>query len=436
MRFLLPLLFLSTSALFAQPAPEWFTYPGSPVAGRFEDIFFVNDTTGWAACSDGQVYRTLDGGKDWDLQLNEWDYFRSIEFFDDQVGFAGSLYGKLFKTMNGGEDWYEITDSLPEEFPGICGMSVADDTTIYACGIWSSPGYIFKSTDRGHTWEYIDMSMWADGLVDLKFTDAHHGFATGKSSHAPNQGVVLYTDDGGDTWTEKLEGGLPNEFVWKIQLIDAVHAVGSLEDLSGTHDSRMIVSNDGGMNWEIKTVSEDYYNVEMCGFINPDTGWVGGWFDGSFETFDGGDTWHENDFGNNLNRFFKLNDNLAYASGSTIYIYSDTAYVAPVDTTTDTTIIDTTTTAIIDFTETANRILDISPNPSTDFITIQYQIDRYTTIDLSIYDMQGYIRKTIYHGNIRKGTYTESWKHDLPPGEYVVSMHCNEGLRWKRFVVQ
>ncbi|HRF78063.1 MAG TPA: hypothetical protein PLB46_15905, partial [Chitinophagales bacterium] len=152
--YLLIVLALCSNILLAQSNPSWFTYDGTPTAGRFDDIFFINDSTGWAVSSDGEIYKTVNAGKNWVLKLGESTYFRSVEFFDENVGFAGSLFGELYKTVDGGDSWEDIGDLLPHVFTGICGLSVADDTSIYACGIWSGCAYIFKWTDRGETWSY------------------------------------------------------------------------------------------------------------------------------------------------------------------------------------------------------------------------------------------------------------------------------------------
>ncbi|MBC8172862.1 MAG: T9SS type A sorting domain-containing protein [Chitinophagales bacterium] len=431
--FLLCILAISSFCGFTQPVPEWFTYPDSPTSGRFDDIFFVNDSVGWTVNGDGEIYKTVNAGKYWDLQLSTGDYFRAVEFFDENVGFAGSLFNKLYKTMDGGENWYDISDSLEIPFSGICGLSVADDSTIYACGIWYSPAYIFKSTDRGHTWEFINMNAYAYSLVDMKFTDKDHGFATGQSDDLDEGGVILYTADGGETWEVKTITDHPNDYVWKIQLLeDSITMFGAVANVSGGFSTRFLKSPDAGDTWEIKLVDDDYYYVEMCGFMNADTGWTGSYE--CLETFDGGETWHENTFGYNFNRFFKVNENLAFASASTIHVYADTNYVAPPDTIIDTTIIDTT--VFINNMFPAHAIIDIAPNPANDFVSVKYTIDKYTTIDLSVFDISGHLLHRIYHGLIQQGAYSQTWDHDLPSGEYVICLHSNEGLLWKKFIVQ
>jgi len=423
------LILFSFTQTFAQPAPEWFNYPGTPTAGRFDDIFFINDSTGWAVSSDGEIFKTINTGENWILKHTSPDYFRSVEFFDENVGFAGSLYGRLYKTEDGGENWEDISALIPVSFDGICGMSAADDTTIYICGVWSNPAYIFKSSDRGETWEFINMSSYAYSLVDIKFTDAEHGFVSGQSTNLDEGGIILYTENGGTDWEVKKLTGHPNDYVWKIQLLDSLNAFGAVADVAGGFETRFLKSVDAGMNWEVKTVSATYHYVEMCGFINADTGWTGSY--DVMETFDGGETWHINNFGYNMNRFFRLNNNLAFSSGESIYVYRDTSYVAPIDTTEE----DTTEVLIQNIFDPIHALFNITPNPSKNFITVKYTIDRNTTIDLNIFDMQGHLIHRLYHGKINADTYTQNWVHQLQAGEYIITLHSNEGLLWEKFVV-
>ena len=419
--YLILFCFSLTVTAFSQQNPDWLIYDGTPTAGRFDDIFFINDTTGWAVSSDGEIYKTMNAGVTWQLKFIESTYFRSVEFFDTEVGFAGTLFGNLYKTEDGGDTWNDIGDLLPHVFTGICGLSVADDSTIYACGIWSSPAYIFKSTNRGETWTYTDMSEQAYSLVDIKFTDKNQGFATGQAADLTQGGIILYTTDGGANWTEKITTGHPNDYVWKIQLLDGLHAFGAIADVTGTGTTRFLKSIDNGDSWEVKLIDETFTYIEMIGFANPDTGWTGSY--DILETTDGGESWHPADWGYNINRFFQVNTNLNFASGASIYVYTDTSYV-PVD----------TTTAINNLNQ-HHAILSINPNPATTTLQIELEISNLTTVDFSIFDMKGIKQIEINHGIVQPGKYNISQPINLTPGEYILCLHSNEGLRWKRFTV-
>jgi photosystem II stability/assembly factor-like uncharacterized protein len=416
------ILFLATACnLFAQSSPEWIVYEDAPTAGRFDDIFFINDSVGWAVSSDGEIYKTTNAGESWVLKLAESTYFRSVEFFDESLGFAGTLFGNLYKTEDGGDTWVDIGNDLPVDFTGICGLSVADENTIYACGIWSSPAYIFKSVDRGETWTYTNMNDLAYSLVDIKFTDAMHGFATGQNADLSLGGIILYTDNGGATWTNKINTGHPSDYVWKIQLLDGIHAYGAIADVTGTSTTRFLKSVDNGQTWEVKLIDENYTYIEMIGFVNPDTGWTGSYE--ILETTDGGETWHSAYWGYNINRFYRLNNNLAFASGATLYVYTDTTYV-PVDTTVD----------IAGYIQN-HSIVNITPNPVANNMQITIQIDALTTANLAIFDMRGIKQVELHHGLLQPGKHNFSQQLNLPAGQYVLCLHSNEGLRWKNFTV-
>src|SRR3712207_2533904 len=73
-----------------------------PRSNRYDDVFFVNDTMGWAANADRRIYRTMDGGQTWTLQFTAPGYLRSIEFANTKLGFCGSLDSALFRTEDGG----------------------------------------------------------------------------------------------------------------------------------------------------------------------------------------------------------------------------------------------------------------------------------------------------------------------------------------------
>ena len=56
--------------------------------GRYDDVFFLNENLGWAAGSGGYIYKTIDGGQNWEMQLHLQGYYiRNIEFLNENIGF-------------------------------------------------------------------------------------------------------------------------------------------------------------------------------------------------------------------------------------------------------------------------------------------------------------------------------------------------------------
>ncbi len=311
--------------------------------GRTDDIWFIDEKMGWAVNSNAQILNTQDGGNTWveQTKLPKRTYPRCIAFSDSQNGWLGTLTSKnrLFRTINGGEKWIEVTN-LPDEPTAICGLSVVDKNTIYASGT-NYPNRkpaIIKSLDSGKSWEFIDMSSKASLLVDIYFKSKNVGWVVGGfggKSRDEVKPVVLYTEDGGKTWKNQIAGqedDFPSgEWGWKIHFVDKNFGYISLENFD---DAAILKSVDGGKQWKRFSVDDpqDNANLEGVGFLDENTGWVGGWGDRQFKggytssTTDGGVTWADaNHVGKFLNRFRVIGSppQVVYASGDTVYKYAE-----------------------------------------------------------------------------------------------------------------
>lgn len=414
------LLFLS-SALFTGQAfgqGTWTTL-NIPPSGRHDDVFFINDTVGWAAGGPaGTIRRTEDGGATWTLQYTAGQYLRSIEFIDAQHGYCGSLSGSLLRTVDGGATWTDVAPLINPQPPGICGLSAPTPTTIYGVGLWASPAYVVKSTDGGLSWSFINMSAQATALVDVHFISADTGFVTGTAAPAGNGGVILYTTDGGLSWQPKHFTGVISDIVWKIQRLDADHWYASVYSEPMNDDTRLLRSIDGGQTWSTLVAANSYTYVEVVGFMDTLRGWVGG---GNllYGTTDGGLTWALETVGNNYNRFFRLNDSLAYMSGTYIYKYSR-------DLATGT----GTGPAVPEY-----HALNATPTVTDGPLIVDLRLDRSTIADLSVLRADGGLVRRLLHAHSALGEHRFSL--DLAreaPGTYTVVLKTNEGLRYVKVV--
>lgn len=328
-------------------ANEWkWRRTNAPVASsRTDDIWFVDEITGWAVNSNGQILKTENGGDNWEEQLQAPVYWRCIAFANENVGWAGSLTAenRLYHTENGGKTWTRIS-TIPEIPAKICGISVIDEDTVVCSGT-NEPGdtaAIAISQDRGRTWVIRDMSDYATLLVDNLFFDALNGFVVGGLANPDVQNpkredvfpVILYTQDGGATWENRLQNIQVDlrkgEWGWKIQFLDPSIGFVSFEAFDW---GAIAKTRDGGITWERMVVNDPQANanLEGIGFIDEYSGWVGGWGDRQFErgatssTYDGGNYWQDaNEVGRFINRFRFVGSPLkvAYASGDTVYKYS------------------------------------------------------------------------------------------------------------------
>ncbi len=139
-----------------------------------------------------------------------------MAFADDNRGWAGTLTPahRLFRLVDAAETWAEVTGIPPGASPKICGLYAASDQVIYGSGTNDpgDPAAIIKSTNGGNNWSAIDMSGHASSLIDIYFTDEQSGWVVGGFNPGPTptydnvRPVILRTEDGGTSWTDKLAG--------------------------------------------------------------------------------------------------------------------------------------------------------------------------------------------------------------------------------------
>lgn len=389
---------------------EWRSLPNIPEAtNRYDDVFFLNENLGWAADGTGaKVFKSVDGGRNWIQQLEmPSEYFRNIEFLNENIGFVGALSNNFYKTADGGLTW-DLVTNIPGPIEAICGLDAVGNSAVYGCGAFFSPAYVIKSTDSGTTWQYIDMSQYAESLVEVLFVDENTGFASGASSSG---GVVLKTTDGGTTWTEIYNTGIAGEWVWKLQILfsNADIMFGAVSSNS-PHTGQLIKTINGGVNWLSQDVPDT--DIQAVGFISPSHGWMGGHHTGFLETFDGGLTWADTQLGGNLNRIQIFNENLAYCSGNTIYKFSDDHFI-PNPTS-----------------RSQRKELEVSINAEIthDHLNFSVKFDRSNHIILRLFDSKGTLVKTFRREKIT-GPETKAYSFPFPykAGTYYLNLHDDTG---------
>lgn len=389
---------------------------------RFDDVFFLDANTGWAANGYyASVHKTTDGGITWSEQLNQTDlgsshYFRNIEFLDQNVGFLGTLNGLFYKTMDGGVTWTTVTNITPNPV-ALCGLNTVGTSTVFGCGAYFNPAFIIKSTDSGLSWQYIDMSAYAEALVEIYFVTENLGYAAGRNN---NGGTLLKTEDGGTTWAEIYNSTVVGDYVWKIQVLDSNPNIifGAIESTTETL-GKFIKSTDAGSSWF--TTNGPETSLQAVGFISETHGWIGGHTTGLHETTDGGVTWTNLNIGSNLNRIFVVSPNLAYASGKTIYKYTD----------------QTLGTNTISETEKSPLQVTLLKNPvSADLkFSIAFKSDDNLLIEL--YDGSGRFIKQLSREQIKASEVLRQYTFDvkeLASGIYYLDFHNNSGRQSITFI--
>lgn len=170
-----------------------------------------------------RIYKTIDGGKSWVLQLANTDpkvFLDAMAFWsaDRGMAFADSIDNQfvIFTTGNGGRTWERIpADRLPAALPNE-GAYAASGTNVAMFGdddVWigTTASRVLHSADRGRTWTVAQTPLPTSasaGIFSIAFRSATHGIVVGGDYQKEGDAVdnAAVTTDGGATW--KLSKGL------------------------------------------------------------------------------------------------------------------------------------------------------------------------------------------------------------------------------------
>lgn len=259
----------------------------------------VVSSAGPAEQGQARIYRTTDSAKSWTLAWSDSTkgiFLDGLAFWDAKHGFTFSdpIDGKLviLTTDDGGASWQRVNPAnIPPVIPGEAAFA-ASNTQLTVQGdrnAWIASGggkeaRVFRTTDRGRTWEVHGTGMpgaASAGLFGIAFADARNGLAVG-GDYAVARGTdfAIRTIDGGVTWTK--DGlGTPDGATQGLVVVPGSNPV----TFVGAGASGTTLSRDFGATWQ----HGDTLTAWGIGFASPRVGWVVGprghiaRFSGSFQ---------------------------------------------------------------------------------------------------------------------------------------------------------
>ncbi|MCK6475657.1 MAG: YCF48-related protein [Phycisphaerales bacterium] len=217
----------------------------------------------------GVVFKSTDGGASWASTGWPWGvvspYFQAntISFVDGQRGFMAGQEGpgtNLYRTDDGGWSWYEIPDMgalfVDSDFKGSRGL------------LCTGGSAIFRSTDAGDTWQFIEVTTQPTYFSGLSFTDENNGWVAGW------YGYVGRSSDGGLTWTDYQQDQNENYLAISATSPWDVWLLGYDESTFKYFYKRTV---NGGKTWTRTGITgEEYYermHIRPSGRV-----WIGGMF--------------------------------------------------------------------------------------------------------------------------------------------------------------
>ncbi len=200
-----------------------------------QGLFFFdpdNGFVGGSGCFQGELISRLSGGVWSQATMNSstWDaqnLIVDIDFFDAQLGLAASKSGLIFRTTDGGLNWDSIP-SHPNMNP-VTSVLMINDTLAYAGYKALSAGFgLYISTDGGLTWaeDLNSATFFYPDFLTLHQSGSGEIF-TGGYSQGSQTGLIFRSP--GDLIT------------WNFDAVDQ-----QINDISSYNDSTVFAVGDSG----------------------------------------------------------------------------------------------------------------------------------------------------------------------------------------------
>ncbi|MCD4707426.1 MAG: T9SS type A sorting domain-containing protein [Candidatus Sabulitectum sp.] len=395
---------------FRNSAGDWSQLSTHQTLENMNAVVHFGENRIWACGDNGVIMRSSDGGVNWESQIIDDDFsLRDICFQTTLLGYCvgnSSSSGVILKTVNGGTNWTEITPAVPTV--GFMSVDFMNEDCGVAVGLYSE---IIYTTDGGVSWTE-KTGFGSVSLSSVCFGDTDRGWAVGSS------GKIICFDFNSDSWSEQTSS-MTHTFHGLFALnADTVWAVG----WNGT----IVQTQNNGCTWETVAVTgNDYRDVWFA--ENGLDGYLTGYSNANFgTTSNGGNTVSHSPYGpeNLLERisFIDVNNGWGCGDYGMILRFGEDP------------------TGIAEFSHSLSSTpqtgILTSPNPFTASSAVSFTLPGECFVAMDLYDLAGRKVQTIHSGILPGGEHNLTVTGaDLAPGLYFLRLTAG-GMSETRTVVR
>lgn len=232
----------------------------------------------------GMMAHSTDGGDTWKVSSSQIDnpdpyttQLWDVAFTDANVGLAVGSEGTVLRTDDGGVTWSTHATGVTEDLLGVC---ITGDIA-FAVGWFDTA---IRSTDGGRTWAPMTLPVTDRWFYNASMWDASNAIMVGGAPTSTE--TILVTSDGGVTWTEEARdtttGGV-------FAFLD-VSTSGTGHAWIGRRDGLVVRTEDRGDTWTTHDTGTPWA-IQSINFLNETHGWGATRNNDVLYTTDGGDSW-------------------------------------------------------------------------------------------------------------------------------------------------
>ena len=220
---------------------------------NIDGFALVDSLNGWAICS-GSIYKTINGGDTWEkVDQYSTHALYDIVFSKEGAGWIAGLGGNIYNMPKNSSDWIKVSKITTNNLKDIYFIN---ENVGWCVGY---NGIILHTVDGGDSW--IKQECPVDSLLlSVKFLNDQIGWVVGYN-------IVLYTEDGGETW--EVRDDLYGRFV-DVDFFD--EQVGLIIDYYG----KVYKTDNNGESWQSITIPHTLTYLEIINSEKVCIGSVGG----------------------------------------------------------------------------------------------------------------------------------------------------------------
>ena len=275
---------ISTSIVY----PQW-TPVTSNSTQYLRDVKFIDSLTGVAVGVNGTILRTTDKGQSWNSVTSGTEAnLYSVDFVDDQ-GWAVGVNGTIKYSSNQGENWSNQNSNTTIQ---LISVDFASEQIGYAVGgnfASIEEGVIVKTSNGGDSW-FVQYNV-DQVLTSVFFITERIGWVVGTS------GLILKTTDAGNSWMPMTSG--TSHWLYSVYFLDEYYGFAVGGDVN---TEKILKTTDGGISWFSKLETGTYQWLGDVFFCDPNNGWVVGAGGVILKTSNGGESWIKENTG--VNSYF------------------------------------------------------------------------------------------------------------------------------------
>jgi photosystem II stability/assembly factor-like uncharacterized protein len=299
-------------------AQSWETMNPMPTGNTINGISFINADTGFMACGDQNILRTMDGGIHWSTYNGgSGSYFVDVDFVSNTMGFVIGNDSRIGRTLDCGQTWDFITGPGESTYRK---MNFSDEQHGWICGWYNT---LLRTQNAGETWTLLSQNIWGNlHYSGMDFMNADTGYITGAVGWSSGQPRLFRTVNGGVT-VESVPVPVGSEELSSIDVLN-FNDIWICEGNQISGSTRAYHTTDAGLSWKTVIIGMFTHTGDNIQFLTPLKGRITG-ENMCFITDDGGLTWYNKMilpevYPVSFSTSDWINDSTAFVAGSNGYM--------------------------------------------------------------------------------------------------------------------